>query len=81
MWRAFYSILSAKLLNSDEKSTQFSLQIYSILTRNLLNSLNHSAIGEVRNKWRSVGTHGSDADHRCVRRCVRCIKARCRPAF
>ena len=40
MWRAFYSSLSAKLLKSDEKTTQFSLQNYSNLTRKLLNSLN-----------------------------------------
>ena len=40
MWRAFYSILSAKLLNSLEKTTQISMQNYSNLTKKLLNSLN-----------------------------------------
>lgn len=40
MWRVFYSILSAKLLNSDEKTTQIFLQIYSNLLAKLLKSLN-----------------------------------------
>ena len=38
MWRAFYSILFAKLLNSNEKTTQISLQIYSNLLGKLLKS-------------------------------------------
>ena len=37
MWRAFYSILSAKLLNSLCKSTQFWRENYSNLYAKLLN--------------------------------------------
>ena len=38
MWRAFYSILSTKLLNFLEKTTQIFLQIYSNLLEKLLKS-------------------------------------------